>query len=115
MRLDIICIPCIVAGSAMMLSATTALAAPQQIPGPSWEFIATGFGGILLAILGGYVKGISRRVDKLADACDDLKQIVLRDYLSKGDINAVLAKLENGIARLNEKVDDLSRERGHDR
>jgi fructose-specific phosphotransferase system IIC component len=115
MRLDIICIPCIIAGSAMVLTATTAFAAPQQMPGPSWEFIATGFGGILLAILGGYVKGISTRVDKLADACDDLKEIILRDYLSKGDVNAVLAKLESGITKLNEKFDDLSRERGHDR
>lgn len=96
-----LCVPCTVLGAVLTMSAATAIAAEPVIhAGPSWQLIATALFGILLSLIGGYAKGISDRVDKLAEACADLKEMVLKDYHSKEDLRDILQALKDGIHRL---------------
>lgn len=96
-----LCLPCVLTGAALTVGAASALAAePVTHAGPSWQLIASALFGILLSLIGGYTKGISDRVDKLAEACDQLHKMVLKEYHSKGDMNVILHGIQDSINRL---------------
>ena len=98
-----LCIPCITFGGLLTLASTAAIASPHLANGgPSWQLIATALFGILLSIIGGYAKGISTRVDALAEACNDLKELVLTQYHNKDDLKGILQELRDGIRRIEE-------------
>ena len=77
--------------------------------GPSWQVIAVGSVGLLVAIIstviGAYVKGMGKRVDKLEGEVVDLGKMVLKDYHTKEEISRLLSDLRTSIEALHARFD----------
>lgn len=82
--------------------------------GPTWYLVATISGGLVMFLLGivialvaGYAKGQSGRIDKLEDAYKRLNDMVLSQYLNKDETNKLLNDVKQLVISLQGRFDML--------
>lgn len=68
--------------------------------------------GLLLTIVGAYIKGLvgrmdksDGRVDRLENKMIELQTLVLRDYHSKGDLGEILGEIKAAIKAMHQRFD----------
>lgn len=52
---------------------------------------------------------LHQRITKLDDRMDNIQLVVARDYVTKGDLDASMQKLESHMVRIEGKIDDFIR------
>jgi len=84
----------------------------EQVPhdvlastGPTWEMIALGLVSILVAIIGGYARGVRTKVEKLETRIETVERSLLREYHTKVEISELLASIKESIRALHERFD----------
>lgn len=92
-------------GSVMVLYSSAVIGAQTTLHGPTWEYIAVGAAGLVVAMLGAYIRGVSGHVVRLDEKYNELRELVLKDYHSKSDLNLILGEVKQSIARLHERFD----------
>jgi hypothetical protein len=76
-------------------------------PAVSWTFWVNLAFGVLLAVVGAYVKGQNGRLEKLENNYAALHQMVLRDYHSKHDLADILAEIKSSVKALHHRFDAI--------
>ena len=93
----------------MLLASTTAFAQGLQEAGPNWEWIAIAAAGILMTVVGAYLKGQGVRIDRIEKDVAETRAMMLKDYQNKADteraINNMLAVVRAEMGSLGKSVD----------
>lgn len=96
-------------GLGLTLLAATALAQSSSGPVPAvgWTFWLNLAFGVLLTVVGAYVKGQNGRLEKLENNYAELHRLVLRDYHSKHDLQDILGEIKSSVKALHQRFDDI--------
>jgi len=96
-------------GLGLTLVAATALAQSSSgpIPAVGWTFWLNLAFGVLLTVVGAYVKGQNGRLEKLENNYAELHRLVLRDYHSKHDLADILGEIKSSVKALHQRFDDI--------
>lgn len=78
-------------------------------PGPSWQVIALGAIAIVFSLVGLYARSIDRRVGILEDKYARLYELILKDYHSKTELNAVLTEVKSAVSGVQRTVSAIMR------
>jgi bacterioferritin (cytochrome b1) len=65
-----------------------------------------------VALIAGFAtlqQKLHHRITKLDDRMDSMQLTVARDYVTKGDLDASMEKLESHMIRIESKIDDFIR------
>ena len=95
------CWPCILVGIGSVIYAGAVCAQTVVSTGPTCELIAMGSIGLVMAMMGAYLRGLSGRVDELSN-------LILKEYHSKQDVNAMFSDLKNSINHMTDRLEELS-------
>jgi hypothetical protein len=60
--------------------------------------------GLVMAMMGAYLRGLSGRVDELSN-------LILKEYHSKQDVNVMFDDLKTSINRMDDRLKELSHDR----
>jgi len=80
--------------------------APVMDIGPTWQVIALALVGLVMVIATAYIKSLERRITKTEGDLVNLNALVLRDYHNKQELNAILARIETGVAAVHRRLDN---------
>ena len=97
-------------GLGLALLAATAWAqsgAAGSVPSVGWTFWLNLAFGVLLTVVGAYVKGQNGRLEKLENNYAELHRLVLRDYHSKHDLADILGEIKSSVKALHQRFDDI--------
>lgn len=93
-----------------MLAATAWAQSPVSGSAPadvSWTFWLNLAFGVILTVVGAYVKGQNGRLEKLENNYSELHRLVLRDYHSKHDLADILGEIKSSVKALHQRFDDI--------
>ena len=100
----------LVFGVGLALLAATAWAQSGQagsVPAVGWTFWVNLAFGVLLTVVGAYVRAQNGRLEKLEDNYAELHRLVLRDYHSKHDLADILGEIKSSVKALHQRFDDI--------